>query len=364
VTRSQRSLSVAKKKSRAGRNSAPPPRRKRIWARYSDERLLDLRFRDLGLRLERTPLARRVERLHVELEERGLRFKPHAWLSTDWFSPDGVPGIAVPFYLAHPRLMKLEMRQMLELEGGSESACMRILRHEAGHAFDSAYRLHFKKSWREIFGLYSQPYPRHYRPKPNSRNFVVHLEAWYAQAHPAEDFAETFAVWLKPRSGWRRRYRDWPRALRKLEYVDELMREIADRPPRVNIREVVEPVTRLSQTLGEYYRKKRVLYTGAWSEIYDRDLRRLFSDDRRYADRPTAASFLRGIRSEIRDTVAEWTGTHAYTIDQVLRDMIDRSRELKLRLASSPGRARIQATILLTVHTMNCLHARRHEIPL
>ena len=357
-------MSATKKKSSAGRKSAPSHRRKRIWARYTDEKLLELRFRDLGLRLERTPLQRRVKRLHEELEDRGLRFRPHAWLSTDWFSPDGVPGIAVPFYLAHPRLMKLETRQMLELEGGSESAFMRIMRHEAGHAIDSAYRLHFKKSWREIFGRYSQPYPRYYRPKPNSRNFVVHLEAWYAQAHPAEDFAETFAVWLKPRSDWRRRYRDWPRALRKLRYVDELMQEIADQTPRVAVREFVEPLTRLSQTLGDHYRKKRALYKVAWSEIYDRDLRRLFSDDRRYADRPTAASFLRGVRSEIRTTVAEWTGTHTYTIDQVLQEMIDRSRALKLRLAVSPSRARIQATILLTVHTMNALHARRHEIPL
>jgi hypothetical protein len=241
---------------------------------------------------------------------------------------------------------------------------MRILRHEAGHAIDSAYRLHFRKSWREVFGRYSQPYPRYYRPNPNSRSFVVHLEAWYAQAHPAEDFAETFAVWLKPRSGWQRRYRDWPKALRKLRYVDGLMQEIAEQPPRVSLRAFVEPLSRLSQTLGDHYRKKRALYRGTWSEIYDRDLRRLFSDDRRYADRPTAASFLRGIRSEIRTTVAEWTGTHVYTIDQVLRAVIDRSRELKLRLTSSPNRAKIQATILLTVHTMNALHARRHEIPL
>jgi len=293
-----------------------------------------------------------------------LRFRPHVWLSTDWFSPDGVPGIALPFYLAHPRLMKLEARQMLEVEGGSESACMRILRHETGHSLDSAYRLHFRKRWREVFGSYSQPYPGYYRPNPNSRKFVVHLEAWYAQAHPAEDFAETFAVWLTPRSHWRQRYRDWPRALRKLEYVDELMREIADQPPRINVRQKVEPISLLSQTLGEYYHKKREIYGGTWSEIYDRDLRRLFSDDRRYAERPTASSFLRGVRSEIRSTVAEWTGTHPYTIDQVLRDMIERSRELKLRLACSPGRARIQATILLTVHTMNWLHTRRHEIPL
>jgi hypothetical protein len=337
--------------------------RRRIWTRYSDERLLGLRFRDLGLRIERTVLNRRVKRLYSELERRGLRFRPHIWLSTEWFSPDGVPGIAIPFYLAHPRLMKLEARQMLEVEGGSESSCMRILRHEAGHAIDTAYRLHFRKSWREAFGHYSRPYPQYYRPKPNSRNFVLHLDAWYAQAHPAEDFAETFAVWLAPRSNWRQLYRDWPRALRKLRYVDELMQEIASEPARVASKIKVEPISRISQTLEQYYKKKRKRYVASWPDLYDRDLRRLFSDDKRFAGRPTAASFLRGIRIEVRSIVAEWTGTHTYTIDQVLQDMIDRCRKLKLRLATSPSQAKTHATILLTVHTMNTLLARRHEIP-
>jgi hypothetical protein len=323
-----------------------------------------MRFKDLGLRLDRTILRRRVAKLYDELANRGLRFRPHVWLSTEWFSPDGVPGIAVPFYLAHPRLTRLEGRQMLEVEGGTEAECMRILRHEAGHAIDSAYRLHFRKRWRELFGPYSEPYPRFYRPKPNSRNFVLHLDAWYAQAHPSEDFAETFAVWLKPRSDWRTRYRAWPRAMRKLEYVHELMEEIADAPPRVRNRETVEPLHSLTQTLGDYYQKKRRLYGAEWPDIYDRDLRRLFSDDGRTRGKPTAASFLRGIRAELRTTVAEWTGTHAYTIDQVLQDMIERSRELRLRLAMPPGRAKTHAMMLLTVHTMNCLHARRHEIPL
>jgi hypothetical protein len=338
-------------------------RRRLFWTRYSDDRLLDLRFRDLGLRIERTVIEKRVKRLYSELERRELRFRPHVWLSTEWFSPDGVPGIAIPFYLAHQRLMKLEARQMLEVEGGSGPSCMRILRHEAGHAIDTAYRLHFKKSWRETFGRYSRVYPQYYRPKPNSRNFVVHLDAWYAQAHPAEDFAETFAVWLTPRSGWRQRYREWPRALRKLEYVDELMREICSGPQRINSRVKVEPVSRLNQTLEQHYHKKRRRYVTSWPNLYDRDLRRLFSDDVRFADRPTAASFLRAVRKEISSTVAVWTGAHNYTIDQVLQDMIDRCRELKLRLAVSPRRAKTESTILLTVQTMNCLLARRHEIP-
>src|ERR1044072_3467043 len=98
---------------------------------------------------------------------------------------------------------------MLEVEGGTDTECLRILRHEAGHALDTAFRLHFKRQWREHFGSFAQRYPDFYKPKPKSRRYVLHLPTWYAQAHPAEDFAETFAVWLTPRSRWRRRYRSW-----------------------------------------------------------------------------------------------------------------------------------------------------------
>jgi hypothetical protein len=323
-----------------------------------------MRLCDLDLRLERTPLAQRVARLHEELENRGIRHKPHVWISSEWFSPDGVPGIALPFYLAHPRLRKLEYKQMLEVEGGTEGECRRILRHEAGHAIDTAYRLHRRKRWREIFGSFRQPYPDFYKPKPNSRNYVVHLAAWYAQAHPAEDFAETFAVWLTPRSRWRQRYKNWYAALRKLEYVNELMQEIADRPAPVRSRFQIYPMKDLRLTLRQHYRKKRAHYGVEWDEYYDRDLARLFSNDKQHAARPTAVSFLRGIRKEIRERIAEWTGAHTYTVDQVLQDLIDRSREKKLRLAMPANRARQEAVMLVTVHTMHCMHWTHREIPL
>lgn len=338
---------------------------RRGWTRCSDQRLLEQRLRDLDLRIERTWLQSCVNRLYRELENRGILFRPHVWLSTEWFSPDGIPGIAIPFYLAHPRLMRLERREMLQVEGGTDAACMRILRHEAGHALDTAYRLHFKPAWRKAFGRYAQRYPDYYIPKPDSRSYVLHLDSWYAQAHPAEDFAETFAVWLKPRSAWRQRYRDWPKVLRKLRYVErEMSASVVERPPRVRSRRQVDPVSRMSQTLGDYYDKKRARYHAPWPEFYDRDLYRLFSDDPRYRDRPTAASFLRSMRAELRESVAEWTGVHPYTIDQVLQDMMERARELRLRLAVSPRRAKTRAVLLLTVHTMNCLYVGRYEIPL
>ena len=211
------------------------------WTRLSDEELLQLRLCDLRLSLERSPVKAHVRRLYTELAGRGIRFRPHVWLGEEWFSPDGVPGIAVPFYLAHPRLERLERRIMRTVEGGNARWLMRILRHEAGHALDNAYRLRRRKCWREVFGPASLPYPDRYRARPGSRRYVHHLGEWYAQAHPTEDFAETFAVWLKPHSDWRRSYADWP-AFEKLRLVEELMTSVRDEQARVTNRRRVDPI--------------------------------------------------------------------------------------------------------------------------
>jgi hypothetical protein len=225
----------------------------------SDDQLLSLRFCDLKLSIAGTELQDAIERLYRELSMRGMRFRPHCWLAQEWFSPDGIPGIAIPFYLAHRRLIRLERHFMREVEGGNRNWLMRILRHEAGHAVDSAYRLRRLKTWREAFGPASLPYPDTYRPRPGSRRFVQHLGAWYAQAHPTEDFAETFAVWLKPHSPWRREYIGWP-AYAKLQYIDRLAQEIGEQKPLVNDRSTVEDVTHETGTLREHYEQKLERY--------------------------------------------------------------------------------------------------------
>ena len=196
------------------------------WTTLSDEKLLEVRMCDLHVTIEGTELEPRIAELNTELETRGLSFKPHYYLSDEWFTPDGVPGIAIPFYLAHPRLAKLEHNLMLEVEGGDADSCLRILRHEAGHAIDNAYQLRRRPIRRRLFGNPATEYPEYYTPKPYSKSFVQHLDHWYAQSHPDEDFAETFAVWLDPQGMWATRYAGWP-AQRKLEYMDKLMRELA-----------------------------------------------------------------------------------------------------------------------------------------
>jgi hypothetical protein len=341
----------------------PIPASRPEWADLSDEALLQVRFADLHLTIEGSWLDARIADLYTELAARGLTFRPHFWLSAEWFTPDGVPGIAIPFYLAHPRLMKLEKAQMLEVEGGTPEWCMQILRHEAGHAFDNAYDLRKRRRRRRLFGAPSLPYPDFYLPKPYSKSFVLHLDSWYAQSHPDEDFAETFAVWLTPDSDWRTRYADW-RALRKLEYMDELMREIAGRPPVVATRRRVEPLDRIRATLGRHYAKKRAHYGLEYPDFYDRDLRRLFSAADEHRRNRKASRFIQSIRRDVRRLVAESTGSYQYTIDRVIEDMIARSDELGLRVKYPEDRTKLDFTMLVTVQTMNYLHSGRHRVAL
>ena len=330
------------------------PRRKYAWETLSDEQLLKRRLSSLRVTIEGTWLEDCVSNLHEELEERGIRLRPHAWISSEWFSPDSTPGIAIPFYLAHPRLMKLEKKMMLDVEGGTWSECMAILRHEAGHTVQQAYQLHRRRRWQQLFGLSSKSYPLHYRPNPASRRYVQHLRLWYAQSHPDEDFAETFAVWLRPRSQWRTRYIGWP-ALGKLEYVDELMTEIAGQRPLLTKKIRVEPLSELTDTLGEHYKKKQALYALDAPKTYDRDLYRLFSADPKHRRSPSAASFIRRHRASVREQVAKWTGEYQLTLDAVLDDMIQRCRELKLRAVGPERKLVADFTVMLTAKTMHAL---------
>ena len=332
----------------------------RDWADLDDERLLDVRMSDLPLTIEGT-LAERLAQIRSEIEARGLRFPLHFYLSDEWFTPDGATAIALPFYLAHPRLTRLEEAQMLEVEGGEHEWCMRILRHESGHAIDNAYRLRLRRQRRRIFGLPSKPYPEFYTPKPYSRSYVLHLDAWYAQSHPDEDFAETFAVWLTPTSEWRQRYAGWP-ALKKLGYMDALMASIRECPPRVDNPIEIDPLRKLRKTLRQHYRTKRRYYGFDYPNFYDRDLRRLFSAAPEFGGNMTAARFITRIRRPTRRLVSSWTGIYQYTIDQVLEDMVARCRELKLRLAVPEEQARQEFAVLLTVQAMNYLHSGGHRV--
>ncbi len=310
----------------------------RSWARLPDEQLLRLRLCDLGLSLGNPRLRRGIARMNEELAGAGIAFRPHCWLADEWFSPDGVPGIAIPFYLAHPRLRALEWRMIREVEGGNANWLIRILRHEAGHAIDSAFRLRRRRRWREVFGPASLPYPESYRPRPGSRRFVQHLGAWYAQSHPTEDFAETFAVWLKGPQ-WRSEYREWP-ALSKLQYVDELMRELRGKRAPVRTRAHIEPIGADRRTLAQYYAGRMMRQSRGRARLLDEALRRALTATRHDARSVRAATFMRRFKVPMRRAVALRLDVSEYMVHQVMRIVIQRTAELGLFLRGPQRAAR------------------------
>jgi hypothetical protein len=319
----------------------------RAWERLSDEQLLKLRLCDLKLNLHDSPLRAPLERLYAELASRGIRFRPHVWFAEEWFSPDGVPGFAVPFYLAHPRLTRLEKRFTHEAEGSNRNWLMRILRHEAGHALDSAYRLRRRARWRALFGPASSRYPTQYRARPASRRYVQHLGEWYAQAHPAEDFAETFAVWLKPHSDWRRRYADWP-ARHKLEFVAEAAEQMRRERPAVRERTLIEPLSDNTRTLEQHFRRKLARRLRLRRPLADRLLRRVFRSDRPVRWARPAAALLRAHRVELLASVVRTGHADRYGAQQLLRLAIERCELLGLHVRgpSSAALRRARATLV------------------
>jgi hypothetical protein len=319
----------ARRKAKSSRN-----RRQPAWTRLADEKLLQLRFCDLRLTLRNSMTQHHLRSIQRDLQRRGIRFRPHVWLSEEWFSPDGVPGIAVPFYMAHPRLRQLERRIVGEVEGGNSNWLKRILRHEVGHALDTAYRLRRRKDWRRRFGKASRRYPTVYQPRPASRNFVLHLGHWSAQSHPTEDFAETFAVWMQPKKRWRREYQGWP-ALRKLEYVDALLEEIRHEAPAVRNSELIEPLSENTRTLAEHYRRKRARYDFDSPDAYDLRLKRVFGRKRKRRRAMLASTFLRQVRPQLQRMLMRRSRLYPYLVHHVLRTAIQRCRELNLVLDTS-----------------------------
>jgi len=336
--------------------------KKHHWRRLTDDELLDLQFRQLPLSVQRSDVQPHVQRLYRELRGRGIVFRPHVWFGVEWFSPDGVPGIAIPFYLADPRLRRLERKLMQQVEGGDPKWLLRILRHEAAHALDTAYQLSHRRDWREVFGPVSTRYPSVYMPRPGSRRYVLHLGHWYAQSHPAEDFAETFAVWLQPRARWRREYAGWP-ALRKLEYVDRLMAEIARVPPKRRSRAEIEPVASNRQTLRAHYRHKMTRYD-LTDGRYDDHLVRLFARAERRPGASSAAKFLREVRPQLERLLVRRARLHPYVVEHALDLVSQRARQLDLRLSRDRRTSKRAAARLLERIVMDVLKRNRDNYAL
>ncbi|MGH8482578.1 MAG: putative zinc-binding metallopeptidase [Nevskiaceae bacterium] len=309
-------------------NDATPPAVD--LATLPEEQLLDLRICDLPLAIEGTWLEKCVARLHHELQARGIVFQPQCYLADEWLTPEDEPVVGIPFYLAHPRLVELEKKMMLEAEGSTEAWCMQLLRHEAGHALSYAYGLHKKRSWKKVFGSSSAPYEDTYRYRPYSKSFVRHLDFYYAQYHPDEDFCETFAVWLTPGLDWRKQYRGW-KALDKLVFVERLMSEIAGKPPPVHRGRPYWKAAKIRSTLRRFYKRRRFAAAENYPDFHDENLRRMFVQGRAHGATPRAvADVLVAYRRMLLMTVSGWTREKRFKVNEVFKAILQRARVLNL----------------------------------
>jgi hypothetical protein len=331
------------------------------WQDLDDGLLLERRVSQLGLTLTGTPIEALIQQLYAELDQKGLVFHPPCHIGDEWFVPVGIPAIFVPFFLAHDRLRKLEATMMLEVEGDNPEWFMRLIRHEAAHAFAYAYQLTRKRKWQQVFGPSStDTTPTFYRPRPYSHSYVVHLDDWYAQSHPDEDFAETFAVWLTPGLDWRARYQGW-KALQKLEYVDTLMRSLAGQPPPYQPGYRERDFNCLNLKLKTYYARKRKDFEETYPDFYDRDLRQLFAGSPGAGPALKASSYLRQRRRQLMDAVCEFTNERRYRVNKLLARLIERCDRLDLYVGPGDATPSMAVTAYITTLVMNYLFTGRFK---
>jgi hypothetical protein len=302
-------------------------------------------IRELGLRLEGSPVEQYVRQLYRELDRRGLKkFHPVCYLTDEWGCPDQQPVLGIPFYLADPKLAKLE-RAIDDVEDARE--IMMYMRHEAGHVFNYAYRLYTTPEWQKLFGPFNLPYRDRYRPIPFSKKYVRHIEGWYAQKHPDEDFAETFAVWLTPGSAWRRRYQGWP-AILKLRYVDRMARKFANADPIVNTGEVDITVDDMRLTVAQFYERAERERRARIDVAMDAHLPAIFETRRRREMKP-AVQLVKRHQAALVDKITYWTGVRRAVV-RGLVDAICRNCE-RLRLWAEIGKEQDYLMALATFGT-------------
>jgi hypothetical protein len=190
---------------------------------------------------------------------------------------------------------------------------------------------------------------------PFSRGFVRHIAGWYAQKHPDEDFAETFAIWLTPRLNWRRRYQGWP-ALAKLEYVERTARALGEKEPQRSVGKAELPVDEMQATVEDFYRDRTSDETKAVADLpLDVDLEDLFVPAAQPGSRP-AAEFLAEHRKTIVDKITYWTGVRRTLVKRLVEAIEKRAKEMELAVdrAREPAHL-VEVVTYATTLVMNYL---------
>lgn len=322
-------------------------------SQIAEEKLLSLRICDLPISIQGTWVEECIDQLYDELQQKGLSFRPPFYLAEEWLTPENEPIIGIPFYLAHPARMKLEQKMMLDVEGGTKKTCMQLLRHEAGHAISYAYRLQKRRSWQKVFGPSSADYEDTYKYRPYSRNFVRHLDGFYAQYHPDEDFSETFSIWLDPQSNWAERYKKW-KALKKLMFVDQIMLRLKGKKPLVTKARKYWDFSSLKRTLDNHYKKRRRIHAEELPHFHDDQLIRIFAQrSKENKQMPSAFASIRKYRLEILNNVSMWTGERKYIVNDLFKDICRRCRALKLVIVDDESTAIVKIATYITALVMN-----------
>ncbi len=325
---------------------------------FHEANLWSTPIRDLRLTIEGTRLEPTIERFLDEVQRAGIKkLKPRFYLSTEWGVPFETIAIGIPFYLAHPRLVAVHEERTGHVEGFSPADILRYLRHEMGHVVNYGYKLYDDPDWVALFGSITQPYVDEYRPAPFSRRYVRHLPGWYAQKHPDEDWAETFAVWMTPGSRWKREYKDWPAALAKLEWCDRRLHGLGDDEPPVTEVDLDDDVADIEQTIAEWYSGESTL-DGEPPPGLDGALHTIFSDLSHAPDEgKSAADLILRLEKDLCANVFRWTGHFPERTRPLLRYLAELARQAKLTYAEDREQAATAAvTTLITALAMNFVH--------
>jgi hypothetical protein len=233
------------------------------------------------------------------------------------------------------------------------------LRHEAGHCFNYAHKLYETEEWKKLFGDYNRPYREDYKPQPFSKKYVVHISGWYAQKHPDEDFAETFAVFMTPGSDWEARYKGWG-ALKKLQYMKSVVERLGNGPPLVNLEERDLDVDQMEETVLDHYRLRALeeKVDVQLGEHLDQDLCNLFEDPKEGA--PGAAMLLRAERQDMLESVTQYSGVSRAVVKSLLDHLLERTQALGLTVELDQAKEYVMRfTSLLTALSMNFLYTDR-----
>jgi len=320
--------------------------------KISDDELMQTRIKDLVLSLEESDIYPLVQDVLRELKLKGLDYQPRLYFGDEWFSPEGFNAVAIPFFLAHPRLRQLEKKVMKECEGEPPFDFKKFFRHELGHAFDHAYKVSQRKVWQKTFGSNKKPYtPESYRPRPYSRNFVRNISETYAQAHPHEDFAETFAVWLDPTSQWKEKYQNWG-AMKKIQYVDRICQEFQNRFVKSPRGRMLSDAKHLSSTLDRYYFRKKKQFEDDYPDFHDADLLKIFGE-KTLQPRRLAYQFMRSYRKRLIDITSSWTDERKFHINQFLSRLIARCKEKQLVLVKDETQTAMELCAFLATLVSN-----------